>query len=283
MKRHIILILLTAYFTSCFGQISKSSNNQENGITQEEQKLLETLASSIDLKKIQEFDSLYNYNPLNDSTDYRGIAVILIWQQNYDLAIKKINLELNKNPNNADALHLKGYALNESGNPDKSLEYFNKALKLNDSNDVFYYNRGLANYRLKNFEKAINDYSTIIKLNPQNKLVYFNRALAYEGLKQFKNAINDYTSDIRLFGESARSFNNRGRCYMLLNNNNNNNKSAHNDYDKALAIEPNRPNTLYNKGLLYFKQNQFDKGCELIKKAKDLGYDDGGIYDKYCK
>jgi tetratricopeptide (TPR) repeat protein len=126
MKSFTILFLVIALFLNCSGQVNNNSINMDHGITQEEKEFLEKLAPTIDLKKIQEFDSLYNYNPLNDSTDYRGIAVVLIWQNNYGLAIKKINQELNVNPNNADALLLKGYALNESENPNESLEYFNK-------------------------------------------------------------------------------------------------------------------------------------------------------------
>ncbi|NLL27890.1 MAG: tetratricopeptide repeat protein [Bacteroidales bacterium] len=278
-KFSILFFLLITFSSNCLGQVDKKPSNQSNIVTQEEKELIEKLTSKIDLKKIQKFDSLYNYNPLSDSTDYRGIAVLLIWEQYYDLAIKKTNQELSVNPNNADALHLKGYILNENGNPNKSLEYFNKAIKLNDSNDVFYYNRGLAYYRLNNFKKAINDYSKTIELNPKNTDVYINRALAYEGIKRFENAIKDYTTDINLFGESARSYNNRGRCYMILKNY----KNALNDYDKALLIEPNKANTLYNKGILYFRQEQYDIGCEFIKKAKDLGYDDGGLYENYCK
>ena len=51
----------------------------------------------------------------------------------------------------------------------------------------------------------------------ENEDVYINRALAYEGIRQFENAIKDYTLDISLFGETARAYNNRGRCYMILN------------------------------------------------------------------
>lgn len=279
MKKYTILILLILIGFYFFGQTNIGESNKDNVVSLEEMKFLERLASTIDLKQLQEFDSLNNYNPLKDSTDYRGISVILILQHNYELAIYKINQELYLNPKNEHALNLKGLALNESNRSEESLEFFNAAINLNDTNDVFFVNRGLAFYRLKEFDKAISDFSRAIELNPYNHSVYVNRAFAYEGKRQFKKAIKDYSSDIKLFGGSADSYNNRGRCYMILNKNEN----AFNDYNKALEIEPNKLCTIFNKGILYIRQKDFDKGCELIKKAKDLGYNDGGFYEKYCK
>ena len=271
MRKILIFILLAILFTNCNAQ-----SNDENSKTN--QKSLEEIMTKIDLKKIKEFDSLYNYNPINDSTDYRGVAVLYISKKQFSLAIEKIKEELNVNPKNADALHLVGYALNEGGNPSESIDYFNKAIQLDSTNDVFFYNRGLAFYRLNKFEQSISDYSKTIILNPKNKDVYLNRALAFEGIRMFDNAVLDYSSDINFFGESAKIYNNRGRCYMIQNKY----KLALMDYDKALSIEPNKANTLFNKGILYFKQNQLDKGCEFIKKAKTLGYNDNGMISKYC-
>ena len=65
---------------------------------------------------------------------------------------------------------------------------------------------------------------------------------------------------------------------MILNEND----KALSDYNKALELEPNKTNTLYNIELLYFRQDKFDEGCPYLKKAKELGYDDGGLINEYC-
>ncbi len=274
-----LFLIIAAIGISCSARKTSESKKQNSGVTKSEKNWLDSISSSVDLKTIQEFDSLNDYNPLNDSTDYRGIATVLISRGNYDLAIDKIDEELRLNPNNADALHLKGQALDEGGYPTLAMTFFNRAIAINNTVPEFFYNRGLVFYKLGYNKKAIEDYSRTLELNPRDSWTYYNRAKAYSELRDFNSAIEDYTKDLKINGKSVRTLNNRGNCFMSMGNY----EKALNDFNLVLEIEPNKANTIYNIGILYLKQDLFEQGCPYIERAVGLGFPGINVLNDYCR
>lgn len=179
----------------------------------------------------------------------------------------------------AELLGLYGFLKLDKGDFTGAVMEFDLSIHIDSTRADAYYNRGLAHYNLKNLDKAIADHSKAIALEPEHFDAYYNRALAYSAQRKFDLAVNDYTKDLQLNGPKANTFNNRGRCYMVQGNY----ERAMNDFNLALEIEPDRAITIHNIGVLYLRQEQFDKGCEFLRKAKELGYSDQQLVNNYCQ
>ncbi|MBT9438251.1 MAG: tetratricopeptide repeat protein, partial [Desulfobacterales bacterium] len=64
---------------------------------------------------------------------------------------------------------------------------------------------------------------------------YYNRGVAYAFLNQYERAIEDYNKAIALDPNNAEAYNNRGVAYAFLNQY----ERAIADYNKAIALDPN--------------------------------------------
>jgi serine/threonine protein kinase len=100
-------------------------------------------------------------------------------EQNYADAIQKLDALLKKQPDNIDALILRGKAKYESGNSQGGVNDFQKAIKLDDSqrSSVSIFLNKIGDARLLNGDDkgAINDYSYAIQLDPNDAVAYHNR------------------------------------------------------------------------------------------------------------
>src|SRR4249919_1714558 len=67
--------------------------------------------------------------PAAAPSDY-GRAKAMIEARNYKDAIPVLQQVVAKDPRNADAFNLLGYATRKSGNPTGSLQYYNQALQI---------------------------------------------------------------------------------------------------------------------------------------------------------
>src|SRR3954470_5265706 len=67
--------------------------------------------------------------PAAAPSDY-GRAKAMIEARNYKDAIPLLQQVVSKEPRNADAFNLLGYATRKSGNPNGSLQYYNQALQI---------------------------------------------------------------------------------------------------------------------------------------------------------
>ena len=272
MKNYLLIFFTLLFFVhNIFSQTSSA--------TMKDEEQLRKSAEQVTVDEIEKFDSAYEYIPIpTDSTDYRGIAIVYLAKEEYQLAVNKINEELNVNPSNPKALNLRGYSYNELGKYSLALKDLNKAIAIESDNPVYHYNRGISYHKLGQYELSIEDYSKTIALEVDNDKAYYNRAISYGKLRMFKKAIKDYNRDLEINGEAAKTYNNRGRCYMILNKNN----KALQDYNKALELEPNRIITIGNKGVLYFRQGDSENGCVQLELAKSLGETNNSLLDEYC-
>ncbi len=268
-------LILCIINSNCSGQNSKSSENNEGTV---QDSVIYLNGQSYDLKALSSLDSLTTKRYLDDSTDYVENAIILLLKGESKLAIDKINEGLRNNSNDADAINLRGCAYYSLNLLDLAFKDFDKAISLNKNNEIFYYNRGLIYLKQGVYKKCIKDFSKVILQNPKNKDAYFARALAYEINYDFKKAISDYTININLSGGSTLALNNRAKCNESLNLYD----AAFKDYDLSLKIDSTNSETLYKKGLLLISHGQINEGCALMKKAKQLGYNNDKAINAYC-
>ena len=76
-----------------------------------------------------------------------------------------------------------------------------------------------------------------------------NRGLSYADVSEIDRAVQDYDQAIALDPNHASAFNNRGNAYKDLGNFD----QAMRDYNRALAIDPVYATAYYNRGILHRK------------------------------
>src|SRR3990167_4842469 len=198
----------------------------------------------------------------------------------YDRAIEDYNKAIALDPNYADAYGNRGNAYRNKGHIDRAIEDYNKAIALDRNYADAYGNRGNAYRNKGQNDRAIEDYNKVIALDPNNVKAYNNRGGAYDNKGQNDRAIEDYNKAIALDPNNAAAYNNRGAVYAknslikaLLDKNKNpriadvykNNADedydrAIEDYNNAIALDPNYADAYARRGSAYDNKGQYDRG-----------------------
>jgi len=122
-----------------------------------------------------------------------------------DGAIKKFDEALALDPNNADALHMRGMALNRLGRYDKALADYSDAIGLKPDWDEAHVNRAHVYIKQGNNDSAMTDCDAAIELNSACADAYEKRALVHYRNRDFRAALDDYTKTARLRPDDGRS------------------------------------------------------------------------------
>lgn len=152
--------------------------------------------------------------------------ILLFQKRKYNLLLEKVNIFLDKFPDNIDCLNLKALAYKNLKNYQKSIDIFKKIIKIDPSLDYIYANLGNLYYDLGkhslaeeiykkaveikpenikaqnglglvysnsgNDKKAIDCYKNALKFEPNNSETNFNIATSYRKIEDFQNAIIHY-------------------------------------------------------------------------------------------
>lgn len=182
---------------------------------------------------------------------------------------KKIEKARNKNPQYQYNMGL--FYLNQ-GNVDEAIRYFKAALSLNPRYDFALYSLGLAHSMNGNFEESVKYLQNCLKVNPtltdaRNVLgsVYQEMGLIDQAERQFRIALSDENYKSR-----DNSYYNLARLYVAKEKL----QEALDYVEKALEINSRMAMAHNLKGIIFEKQNNFEKAIESYKKATEIVEDD---------
>lgn len=102
-------------------------------------------------------------------------------------------------------------------------------------------------------DKAFYDYNQALAVDPNYHLGYSNRGKVWFERKNFQEAIADYSRSLEL-RESAVVLVNRGAAYASIGQLN----QALQDFNQAIALNPDYPESYFNRGIVYQQQQQFE-------------------------
>ena len=179
-----------------------------------------------------------------------------------------------------------------------SIEYYNSLLSTSRPRAIDYFARGLDYVIVKNPPAAVADANRAIALSPQMALAYMLRAQAHylqyqmtltgvndevspdggdikaqtmlhsqQGNELLHAIVADCDSVIALSPSNVYARFNKGNAYMLLNDN----TAAISAFTQALAIKPDLGEAYYNRGLMYLRMGNKEKGVADLSKAGELG------------
>lgn len=162
-------------------------------------------------------------------------------------AFTDYNMALSIDPKYVDALVNRAAIFSMRGNTDKAIADLDQALQLKPDNALALYNRGYAHFARQDYEKAIVDYSNAIKIDGRMSWAYNNRCLtrmiAGHDLTQ---ALSDCDEALKLQPDNLQTRETRGFIFLKLGEKN----IALREYDTALRSDPDRPLSLYGRGLV---------------------------------
>jgi Flp pilus assembly protein TadD len=110
-------------------------------------------------------------------------------------ALQIIDQVLSKDPNNAEAYRIQGYAFEIQEKFEEALVSYNKSIEINSNNSDTYNSRGHAYELMGQFQLAQDDYLKSYEIDSENPNVQMNLARIYLS-KNNKNEIFNYLDPI---------------------------------------------------------------------------------------
>lgn len=135
----------------------------------------------------------------------------------------------------------------------------------------FHYWKGFIEQRNGNLESAIKSYDKATELDINYPAAYISRGSAYLDLENYDEAIDNYSTAIKLSPENEEPYAYRGRAYYEIDSVEN----SKDDFDKAIDLNKDFGYAYSNRAILkYTKLNDKVGGCEDLKKAAELGFEE---------
>ena len=182
-----------------------------------------------------------------------------------------------------------------------SIEYYNGVLSTSNARSIDYFARAMDFMMVRNPEQAIADFNKAIESSPEFALSYLGRSYAKymqlqleqqsgneaesnsttikkpntgESILKEKKTnhvmgeiIDDLNKVISLSPRNVYAMFNKGNAYLIMQNY----TAAISCYDEALEIKPDFGEAYYNRGLMYLRLGNKEKGVADLSKAGELG------------
>jgi tetratricopeptide (TPR) repeat protein len=185
--------------------------------------------------------------------------------------LASLNEAVRHNPQDVNALNLRGTAYAQAGKTPEALADFNAALSIDPRFHQAYANRGLLRSQQKQYDEALADYQQALAIDPQYTAAYLGRGRVYMQQQNLALAIADFKRALELDPSNAVAYYQRGIVYQLMNQHDN----AVNDFDIAIALRPESPDPYFARGQSRFALQQFELAYDDFYVAAQRGSDGG--------
>lgn len=127
----------------------------------------------------------------NNANLYFKLALIQIWNKQFEDAVKNSILALEFDSKNVLTYNNYGFALINLGRYQEAKKILNEGLKISEVDAFTYNNRGFCHLMENDLVNAIKDFNKSLFLDAYNSYAYKNRALYYLKIEDKINAIKD--------------------------------------------------------------------------------------------
>lgn len=142
-----------------------------------------------------------------------------------------------------------------------------------------YLDKGIEFYKSRELDSALYYYNLALETNPNFDEALFRRALVKEKQDDLAGANEDYLKAIQI-NPKPIYYNNLGINYAIEEKY----EDAIIEYDKALAIDSNYVQAIFNKGITFHHLGRWNEACEYANKALELGLEIAVQYtSEYCE
>lgn len=202
--------------------------------------------------------------------------------KNFFELIKYSEVFLKKFPESKFIYNLIGVAYFNLGKYSSAIENYNISISLNPKNSEAYNNKGLCLKKMGDFEGALENFKLAIKINPHFSDVYNNIGNLYYELKSFKDAEKIWSDGLKVSPTDIVLLRNLG---TLLFEKKGEISLSKKNFEKILALSPNKPFALNYLGMIYKSEGKFDEAEDYFKKAieADSNYSESYYNLSYLK
>ncbi len=198
---------------------------------------------------------------LGSARNYLGN--IFLKQNRLDAAVQEYGEAIRLNPNLAEAYYNLGLALHKQGQNEAAITAYRQALVVEPTMANANYNLGLALYQQGQNEEAIAAYQQSINLDKSNANAYFNLGLALQEQGDSGKAISAYREVLQLSPKNVAAYNNLGNLLAARGQT----PEAIETYIQAIRKAPNNPSAYYKLGVAFYKQGEYKKAQQVLKRA----------------
>ncbi len=184
--------------------------------------------------------------------------------KNFFELIKYSEVFLKKFPKSKFIYNLIGVAYFNLGKYSNAVEYYNISISLNPKNSEAYNNKGLCLKKMRDFEGALENFKLALKINPHFLDVYNNIGNLYYELKSFKDAEKIWSDGLKVSPNDIVLLRNLG---TLLFEKKGEISLSKKNFEKILALSPDKPFALNYLGMIYKSEGKFDEAEHYFKKA----------------
>jgi tetratricopeptide (TPR) repeat protein len=208
-----------------------------------------------------------------------GKAATFYYLGEYTKAVSLFEAAIHIKPDDEDAWHNKGIALDDLGSHKDALTAYDKAIDIKPDYEKAWSNKGTTLAALGRHEDAITAYDKAIDIKPDYEKAWYNKGTALATLGRHKDAITVYDKAIDIKPDYEKAWYNKGTALAALGRY----KDAITAYDKAIDIKPDYEEAWYNKGNALDDLGRHEDAITAYDKAIDIKPDDEEAwYNKAC-
>ncbi len=216
-------------------------------------------------QSISWMNKIIYYQPENtDALLIRGISKYYL--SDYYGAKSDFTKVLEFEPYHYDAYYFRGIINATQGNTKQSLEDLNQAIALFEYNPDYFSYRGQLNLSIGDTLAAISDYENAIKLDEEHYQAHLNMGLLKMYAEEYEQAIVLCTKAIQLQPDSYRGYITRGKTYYMVDST----ELAIHDLEFVLSEDSTNIEALFILALTYHKAKDYNKALNNYDKALDL-------------
>jgi len=173
---------------------------------------------------------------------------------------------LEVDPNNADALHLLGLVVHQSGSAGQAVELIGKAILLNPSAAYFHNNLGNVLQDQGSFGEAVAAYRRAIELTPDFAVAHNNLGNALKAQGKLEEAVTAYEQALRLDPNLAETWSNLANTWQQQGQS----TKAIAAFRRAIALKPDYAMAHNNLGTALLANRQVDEAVAEFRQALAL-------------
>ena len=187
--------------------------------------------------------------------------------KNFFELIKYSEVFLKKFPESKFIYNLIGVSYFNLGKYSNAVANYNTSISLNPKNSEAYNNKGLCLKKMGDFEGALENYKLALNINPNFLDVYNNIGNLYYELKSFKDAEKIWSDGLKVSSNNIVLLRNLG---TLLFEKKGENSLAKKNFEKILALSPDKSFALNYLGMIYKSEGKFDEAERYFKNAIEV-------------
>lgn len=169
-------------------------------------------------------------------------------------------------PEYLDAWNNLGIAYKKLGNFSASVDVYRQNIERDPTYSKNYYNLGTAYYQMGEFRKAIQAMSEYTSRVPNSPDAYMLMAQAAGRINSFGEAVSLLNSYLLYRPNDANAYNMLGMAYGSLNQF----MDADQSFQKAIQLDPNRADILFNRAINFNRQGFTAKEITSLKKVLEI-------------